>query len=140
MLAVLRCGAMGGLADDMIGKQVGRYRIVRHLASGGMAELYIARQEAMGGFEKEIVVKILQGKYAENPRVVQMFLDEARLAAKLNHQNIVHVYDVADADGVKFIAMEYIHGETLMDIVKRGMAVGKFLPLEHAVHVIRQTA
>jgi serine/threonine-protein kinase len=135
---------MGGPADDMIGKQVGRYRIVRHLASGGMAELYIARQEAMGGFEKEIVVKILQPRYAQNPRVVQMFLDEARLAAKLNHQSIVHVYDVAEeatsAGGLKYIAMEYIRGDTLTEIVKHGLAAGKYLPLEHAVHVVRQTA
>jgi tRNA A-37 threonylcarbamoyl transferase component Bud32 len=129
-----------GSIDEMIGRQVGRYRIVRHLASGGMAELFIARQEAMGGFEKEIVVKILQGKYAENPRVVQMFLDEARLAAKLNHQSIVHVYDVADDGGMKYIAMEYIRGETLTDIVRRGLSVGRYIPLEHAVHVVRQTA
>jgi serine/threonine protein kinase len=131
---------MAGPAEDMIGKQVGRYRIVRHLASGGMAELYIARQEAMGGFEKEIVVKILQPRYAENPRVVQMFLDEARLAAKLNHQSIVHVYDVAEDGGLKYIAMEYIRGETLTEIVKHGLAAGKYLPLEHAVHIVRQTA
>ncbi|MDB4982154.1 MAG: hypothetical protein JWM82_2906 [Myxococcales bacterium] len=131
--------------DEMLGRTVGRYRIVRHLASGGMAELFIARQEAMGGFEKEIVLKILQGRYAESPRVVQMFLDEARLAAKLNHASIVHVYDVAEeqtgsAAGLKYIAMEYIRGETVTDIVKRGLAVKRFLPLEHAVHVIRQTA
>ncbi|HVX95786.1 MAG TPA: serine/threonine-protein kinase [Polyangia bacterium] len=131
---------MSGPADEMIGRQVGRYRIVRHLASGGMAELYIARQEAMGGFEKEIVVKILQPKFAENPRVVQMFLDEARLAAKLNHQSIVHVYDVAEDGGLTYIAMEYIRGETLTDIVRVGLAAGKYLPLEHAVHVVRQTA
>jgi serine/threonine protein kinase len=131
---------MGAATDEMLGRQVGRYGIVRHLASGGMAELYIARQEAMGGFEKEVVVKILQPKFAENPRVVQMFLDEARLAAKLNHQSIVHVYDVAEEAGLKYIAMEYIRGETLTDIVKRGLAAGKYLPLEHAVHVVRQTA
>jgi serine/threonine-protein kinase len=125
---------------NVIGQKVGRYRIVRHLASGGMAELYIARQEAMGGFEKEIVLKMLQGKYAQNPRVVSMFLDEARLAAKLNHQSIVHVYDVADEDGVKYIAMEYIHGENLTDIVRRGIAIDRYLPIEHAVHVARQTA
>src|SRR5882672_7155527 len=131
---------MGGPADDMLDRQVGRYRVVRHLASGGMAELYIARQEAMGGFAKEIVVKILQPRYAENPRVVQMFLDEARLAAKLNHQSIVHVYDVAEDGGMKYIAMEYIRGETLTEIVKHGLAAGKYLPLEHAVHVARQAA
>jgi hypothetical protein len=131
---------MGSPIEEMLGRQVGRYRIVRHLASGGMAELYIARQEAMGGFEKEIVLKMLQGRYAENPRVVSMFLDEARLAAKLNHPSIVHVYDVADEDGVKYIAMEYIRGETLTDIIKRGLSLGKYLPLEHAVHIVRQAA
>ncbi len=71
--------------ESFVGTQVGRYTVVRHLASGGMAELFIAKQEAMGGFEKPVVLKLLQPRYAENPRVVTMFLDEARLAAKLNH-------------------------------------------------------
>ena len=125
---------------SFVGTQVGRYTVVRHLASGGMAELFIAKQEAMGGFEKPVVLKLLQPRYAENPRVVSMFLDEARLAAKLNHPSIVHLYDVADEGGMKYIAMEYIHGETAADIVKRGLAVNNYLPLEHAVHIVRQTA
>src|SRR4029077_4384385 len=91
---------------DLVGRQVGRYTVLSHLASGGMAELYIARQEAVGGFEKQVVLKILQPRYAKNPRFVQMFLDEAPLAAKLNHPAIVHVYDVADEAGLKYIAME----------------------------------
>jgi len=126
--------------DSFVGSQVGRYSVVRHLASGGMAELFIAKQEAMGGFEKPVVLKLLQPRYAENPRVVSMFLDEARLAAKLNHPSIVHLYDVAEDGGLKYIAMEYIHGETVADIVKRGLAVNNYLPLEHAVHVVRQSA
>lgn len=125
---------------ELIGRQVGRYGVVRHLASGGMAELYIARQESVGGFEKPVVLKILQPRYAQNPRVVTMFLDEARLAAKLNHPSIVHVYDVAEDEGLKYIAMEYIHGETIADIVTRGLQVDKYLPLEHAIHVVRQAA
>jgi serine/threonine protein kinase len=125
---------------DLVGRQVGRYTVVKHLASGGMAELYIARQQAVGGFEKQLVLKLLQGRYADNPRVVEMFLDEARLAAKLNHPSIVHVYDVAESEGVKYIAMEHIHGETLTDIIRRGVAVGNYLPLEHAVHIVSQTA
>jgi serine/threonine protein kinase len=125
---------------DLVGRQVGRYAVVSHLASGGMAELYIARQESVGGFEKQVVLKILQPKYAKNARVVTMFLDEARLAAKLNHPAIVHVYDVADERGLKYIAMEYIHGETIADIVKRGLAVDRYLPLEHAIHIVSQTA
>ena len=124
---------------DLVGRQVGRYAVVRHLASGGMAELYIARQES-GGFEKQVVLKILQPRYAKNPRVVTMFLDEARLAAKLNHPAIVHVYDVADEGGLKYIAMEYIHGETIADIVKRGLAIDRYLPMEYAIHIVRQAA
>jgi serine/threonine-protein kinase len=126
--------------QDLTGRQVGRYSVVRHLASGGMAELYIARQESVGGFEKPVVLKLLQPKYARNSRVVSMFLDEARLAAKLNHASIVHVYDVADEGGMKYIAMEYIHGETIADIVKRGLAVNKYIPLEHAVYIASETA
>ncbi len=125
---------------SFVGSQVGRYTVVRPLASGGMAELFIAKQEAMGGFEKPVVLKLLQPRYAENPRVVSMFLDEARLAAKLNHPSIVHLYDVAEDGGLKYIAMEYIHGETVADIVKRGLAANNYLPLEHAVHVVRQSA
>ena len=126
--------------SEFIGKRVGRFTITSHLASGGMAELFIARQEAVGGFEKHLVLKMLQERYATNPRVVEMFLDEARLAAKLNHQNIVHVYDVDEADGVRYIAMEYIHGETVTDIVRRSIARGGFLPLEHAIHIVGETA
>jgi serine/threonine protein kinase len=83
---------------------------------------------------------LLQGRYAQNPRVVSMFLDEARLAAKLNHPSIVHVYDVAEDDGMKYIAMEYIHGETVTDIILRGIAAQNFLPLAHAIHIVSQTA
>jgi len=125
---------------DFIGKHVGRFTILSHLASGGMAELYIARQEAVGGFEKNLVVKMLQERYAKNPRVLEMFLDEARLAAKLNHQNIVHVYDVDKTEGTHYIAMEYIHGETVTDIVRRSIARGEFLPMEHAVQIVADTA
>jgi len=125
---------------EFVGKRVGRFTITSHLASGGMAELFIARQEAVGGFEKHIVLKMLQERYASNPRVLQMFLDEARLAAKLNHQNIVHVYDVDRADGIHYIAMEYIHGETVTDIIRRSIAGGSFLPLEHAVQIVADVA
>jgi serine/threonine protein kinase len=125
---------------EFIGRRVGRFTITSHLASGGMAELFIARQEAVGGFEKDLVLKMLQERYARNGRVVEMFLDEARLAAKLNHQNIVHVYDVDEADGLRYIAMEYIHGQTVTDIVRRSIARGSFLPLEHAIHIVAETA
>jgi tRNA A-37 threonylcarbamoyl transferase component Bud32 len=105
-----------------------------------MADLYIARQQAVGGFEKRLVIKALQARYARHPRLVRLFLDEARLVAKLNHPSIVHVYDVGDAKGKKFIAMEYIQGGTLSDLIRRGVEIGKFLPIEHALHIVGQVA
>jgi serine/threonine protein kinase len=118
----------------------GRYELLRLLATGGMAEIYLARQNAMAGFEKEVVIKRLKPELATDPRLVEMFLDEARIGAVLNHPNIVHVYDVEEHAGVPYIAMEYIVGEELVDLCRRGLGLGKFLPLEHAVEVIRQAA
>src|SRR5690349_11533808 len=118
----------------------GRYTLLRRLAIGGMAEIYLARQAAMAGFEKEVVIKRLRAELADDPRIVEMFLDEARIGALLNHPNIVHVYDVDEHEGVPYIAMEYILGEELNELCRRGLTAGKFLPLEHACELIRQAA
>ncbi|MFT3691854.1 MAG: serine/threonine-protein kinase [Kofleriaceae bacterium] len=118
----------------------GRYTLLRRLAVGGMAEIYLARQAAMAGFEKEVVIKKLRAELADDPRVVEMFLDEAKIGAQLNHPNIVHVYDVDENEGIPYIAMEYIVGEELNELCRRGIAHGRFLPLEHAVEVMRQAA
>jgi len=118
----------------------GRYTLIRRLAIGGMAEIYLARQAAMAGFEKEVVIKRLRTELADDPRIVEMFLDEAKIGAQLNHPNIVHVYDVDQHDGIPYIAMEYIIGEELNELCRRGITHGRFLPLEHAVELIRQAA
>jgi len=117
-----------------------RYWLLRPLATGGMAEIYLARQNAMAGFEKDIVIKRLKPELATDTRIVDMFLDEARIGALLNHPNIVHVYDVDEEGGVPYIAMEYIVGEELNQLCRRGLAHDKFLPLPHAVELIRQAA
>ncbi len=118
----------------------GRYVMTRRLAVGGMAEIYLARQAALAGFEKEVVIKRLRQELADDPRIVDMFLDEAKIGAQLNHPNIVHVYDVAEHDGIPYIAMEYIVGEELNELCRRGIGVRRFLPLEHAVELMRQAA
>jgi serine/threonine protein kinase len=118
----------------------GRYTLTKRLAVGGMAEIYLARQGAMAGFEKEVVIKRLRQELADDPRIIEMFLDEAKIGAQLNHPNIVHVYDVDEHDGIPYIAMEYIIGEELNELCRRGIAHGRFLPLEHAVELIRQAA
>jgi hypothetical protein len=117
-----------------------RYGLLRPLATGGMAEIYLARQNAMAGFEKDIVIKRLKPELAADPRIVEMFLDEARIGAVLNHPNVVHVYDVDEEGGVPYIAMEYIVGEEMNQLCRRGLAHDRFLPLPHAVELIRQAA
>src|SRR5688572_33141235 len=92
-----------------------RYVLVRPLASGGMAEIFLARQRpglkrAPAGFEKDVVIKLLKQRYRDDERVTAMFLEEARIGAVLNHPNIVHVYDVGEHEGTPYIAMELIHG------------------------------
>jgi serine/threonine protein kinase len=123
------------------GKRLGRYQLLEHLAGGGMAEIYLARREEGGtNFSKELVLKVLQQRFADNPQIVAMFHDEARLSAGLRHPNIVDVYDVGEDDGVRFIAMEYIEGRTLTDVITRSFEVGLPLPRGLAVHVVAEIA
>ena len=118
----------------------GRYQMVRQLALGGMAEIYLARQLSAGGFEKDVVIKRLRPELAGDRRIADMFLDEAEVCSLLVHPHTVHVYDVGEHGGVPFIAMEYIRGEELNELCRRGLAAGAFLPLAHAVELIRQAA
>lgn len=98
------------------GTQVGRYKIVRLIAQGGMAEVYRAEQDLAGGFVRHVALKIIRPEYAESPDFREMFLDEARTACTLSHPNIVHIYEVGESDGVVFMAMELVVGETLATV------------------------
>ncbi|MBS1149919.1 MAG: Serine/threonine protein kinase [Myxococcaceae bacterium] len=98
---------------DGIPAQLGRYRIVRLLATGGMGEVFLARQEGPAGFSRPAVVKRVLAHLAREHDFVQMFLDEARLAGNLAHPNIVQIFELGEADGTWFIAMEYLHGRSL---------------------------
>lgn len=126
-----------GRASEPRGDNFG---VVSHLATGAIADLFIARQQTAAGFEETLVIKALQARYARDPRLVRMFLDEARLAGELNHPSIVQIYDVDQSQGKTLITMEYIEGGTLSDIIRRGVAVGRFLPIEHALHIVGQVA
>ncbi|HEY2745714.1 MAG TPA: protein kinase [Polyangia bacterium] len=96
----------------------GKYELVTRLAVGGMAELYLARARGIPGFEKYLVIKRILRERTKDPEFVRMFLDEARVAATLDHPNVVHIYDVGCVDGEYFIAMEYLSGRNLFDIVR----------------------
>jgi tRNA A-37 threonylcarbamoyl transferase component Bud32 len=117
-----------------------RFFLTRLLAVGGMAEIYLARQPSLEGFDKEVVIKRLKPALVSDRRVADMFLDEARIGALLNHPHIVHVYDFGEHQGNPYIAMEYILGEELNVLCRRGLEAGNFLPLHHSVELISQAA
>ncbi len=105
------------------GIPLGPYRLLRRLATGGMAEIFLARQEGKDGFSRDLVVKRILPNLAADPEFRRMFRDEARLAARLSHPNVVHVYDygsvVDDGDETFYLAMELIRGVDLRALIVR---------------------
>src|SRR3954466_10694856 len=89
----------------------GKYFLVRKIAEGGMAEIFLAKQVGAEGFERNVVIKRMLQHLSAVPDFVGMFLDEARLAARLAHQNIIQINDLGLADGCYYISMEYLAGE-----------------------------
>ncbi|TMQ04316.1 MAG: serine/threonine protein kinase, partial [Deltaproteobacteria bacterium] len=120
--------------------RIGRYEVISHLATGGMAQIYLARQTGLGSFERHVVLKTILRERATDQRFVTMFLDEAKLAATLNHQNVAQVYEVDHADGAYFMAMEYVHGENTRAILETTIRRGWTIPLELAVMIISGAA
>jgi len=118
----------------------GRYTLIRKLASGGMAEVFLARQGGLEGFEKLVVVKRILPGFAQNEEFRKMFLDEARLAADLRHPNVVNIFDVGSDAGTYFIAMEYLHGQDLSALFHKHRERGEQLPLEQALQVVMDAA
>src|SRR5689334_16685493 len=113
--------------------KLGRYEIVKHLANGGMAQVLIARATGIEGFERHVVVKRINADHAADPAFVQMFLDEARTAAALHHNNIVQVHDIGKENGEYFFAMEYVHGQDLRILLREHSRRKEKLPWEHVV-------
>ncbi len=109
----------------------GRYRVIRRLGSGGMANVYLAEDEELG---RRVAIKVLDEKHATDEQFIERFRREAKNAASLSHPNIVSIYDRGEAQGTYYIAMEYIEGRTLKElIVARGP-----LPVDQAVSYARQ--
>jgi serine/threonine protein kinase len=121
-----------------LGTSYGRYQLLKKLAAGGMAEVYLARQSGLEGFEKLIVVKRILPHLASDEEFVHMFLNEARIAARFNHANIVQIYDLGMIESTYFIAMEYVHGEDLGRVMRKAWNAGTWIPPQLALRVIAQ--
>ncbi len=120
--------------------RLGKYEILMPLAAGGMARIYIGRSSGIGSFERHVVLKMILPERANDHTAVQMFLDEARLAAALNHQNVAQVFEVGEDGGIHYLAMEYVHGQDLRALLARAGSQGTRVPLELALTIVAGAA
>lgn len=119
-----------------VGKKVGRYKLLHRLGKGGMAAVYLGRATGHAGFEKLAAVKVIHPTLAAEPEFVEMFLDEARIAARLQHPHIVAIHDQGEADGNFYMVMEYVEGETLAGLLRQLRQGKEFLPLTAVLQII----
>jgi serine/threonine-protein kinase len=98
-------------------KRFGRYVLSRRIASGGMGTVYLARAVGPGGFDLPVAIKVIHPHLARRRDLVEMFLDEARITARIRHPNVCSVLDFGETEGTWFLAMEYLLGETLSSVI-----------------------
>ena len=126
-------------ADDSPDR-FGQYTLIERIARGGMAEVWKARMRGVEGFEKIVAIKKILPHLSEDADFVNMFIDEAKLAAQLNHNNIIHIYDLGKIGGSYYIAMEYVEGHDLKDILRRGIERDLPMPIDLALFVASKIA
>jgi eukaryotic-like serine/threonine-protein kinase len=144
-------GEMGrtSVGTDLFGTQevpqypavarLGQFEILGRIARGGMAEVYLARERADDGSVRHVVVKRVLTEMQHDAAMLGMFLDEGRIALRLFHPNVCHVYECGEANGLTFMALEWVHGTSLREVIRRAGPRGG-LPVPVAVHVIAKIA
>lgn len=113
---------------------IGSYEVVRKLATGGMGEVYLAKQRGPVAFSRDVVLKKLHPGYTSNSEFVTMFLNEAQIAASLAHPNIIHIYELFEDDGY-VIAMEYVRGGTALSLLRAHARQGRAVPFGPSLRI-----
>jgi len=131
----LRRTVMKTLKDISPGQTVGRYEFLVPIAQGGMAAVWAARQRGSRGFTKTVAVKTMLPTISDDPRFEQMFLDEARIASRIRHPNVVEILDLGEQDDVLYLVMEWVDGEPLNLVRYTAVEEGPF-PLQIAVKIL----
>ena len=119
---------------------LGPYRVVDEIGVGGMATVELARMDGAGGFQKWVAIKRVHPHLTEDVQFINMFLDEARIAASISHPNVAQVFDLGKDADTYWIAMEYLHGEPLREIMRASEEAGKHIRPELAAKIIADAA
>ncbi|MBK7862133.1 MAG: serine/threonine protein kinase [Archangiaceae bacterium] len=117
---------------------LGRYQLLKKLGAGGMAEVFLARAAGPGGFQKQLVLKLILPAFADDPRFVQLFFREAKIAARLNHPHIVQVFDFGSEGDEHFIVMELVDGFSLRELFRRTWGLDRPIPIPLALKLLAQ--
>ena len=123
------------MPDNLVGSTIGQYRVISRIAKGGMATVYLAWHSGLG---HRVALKVLLPVFAQDEEFVRRFKREARAVAKLNHSNIIRIYDAGESEGYHYIAMEYIKGGSLKDLLDR--QGDRPLDLATTLRIVRQIA
>ncbi len=129
-----------GSSSEPAGRRFGRYILLEAIDRGGMAEVYRAVTQGPGGFQRQFVIKRIRQEKATSREFVEMFINEARISALLEHPNIVQVYDFGQVEGDYFLAMEYLRGRNLLALGRRLRSQGAEMPADLAGYVAREVA
>lgn len=119
---------------------IGRYQVVGRIATGGMAEIFLARVLGPSGFDRPVVLKRVLPHLARDERFVDMFLDEARTVARIRHPNVVHVHELGRDNNQLFLVMEYLEGESAEVLLRRLRSQSRQLPHALAAHIVAEAA
>lgn len=120
--------------------QFGKYLLLHRLGQGGMAELFLAKQTGLKGFEKVLAIKKILPHLTQDPEFVSMFVNEGKLAALLTHQHIVQIFDLGHVEGAYYLAMEYVMGKDLRSVAARARERTGRVPIDHALGIVSQVA
>ncbi len=121
-------------------EQFGKYILLEKLATGGMAEVFLARSQAAGGITKFVAVKRILPQYADSPEFIDMFKDEAKIAVNLNHSNIVSIYDFGVQHKQFYLVMDYVEGRNLRQILNKLKKGNLRLSVDQVIYIIREVA
>jgi eukaryotic-like serine/threonine-protein kinase len=116
--------------------QLGEYLLLKRLAMGGQSEVFLALRNGEHGFNRPVVLKTLPKKQATNPKLVELFYQEAFICARFAHPHLISVHDVRAIDGEHVMVMDYVSGQTVADIAQRGAQQGQPLAMLHAVQIV----
>jgi serine/threonine protein kinase len=123
-----------------VGERFGRFILLRHLGQGGMGNVYKARVEGANGFVRHVAIKLILREHADDPRFVEMFTDEAKIASLLSHRNIVQVYELGRQDGELFIEMEFVRGWDCRQLLHLSCQRGGPPPPLVAAYIVHEVA